>query len=1636
MSIPPYHLSAPAVAVIDQFFNLTLSFIPSAQYSTSGLPPANPTLTPSYADYDHWNIVTTINATPHTATFQAPVGYAGGSLTFTETLSSGTITLNMAAFNSSSQQLTNFWSTSGANLPAPGTPRSFPTLLVPANVLFSTTSVLLQQALTLTLNSTYTGADQWQVLWPDNTGTGWLPLSSNVVTKSFSTPGTFNVTIQTRRNYSGSSFDPPVTLISQIVQQIFVVNQQATGTSAVQAGLQGNLGIGGTAGFEIVNANSGTATPEPWEVIARALVRDTLTSELKLLVATSRFSNASSLLGSMALDVFPIEGRPRSKELIVPPYELTVTASTESIPVKITTTAFPTLYVGKSVTQATGGTFALQAVNGIQPYIWSSVGLPAGLTINASGFLQGTPLELGVFSVTVAVQDSSSPFSIDEVTLLLTVETDLKVQIAPGQAFLLHNQGAADTTTPLSQQGTTLGIAQVGTPYQVQMQVGNINPNASTPGGLAPYTWSTPAGALPVGLTINPNTGLISGTPATYNSTTDFTTTFSVTVQVSDAINAKATQVYTMTLVPQLLTLGHVNQPTIYAFEQFKMVVPVFGGRSPYSNVLFFAPTGDSNSYGAVPSVPVDGQIEIPVGYTATNASGFPTTGVRSFSLQVTDSTSSNVSSTLSFKVESQISDINIDRVPLVNWTHSTDGSWALNDPSQAGQAVNQPIQIAGNFNTPFSGSEPAALLGGLRLNLTAVAASTGGNAAYTMPAYAAFASLVNQPVVVSGFTGAQAPANGTFTVQSTGTNATTLVLNNANVVTGGNAPTYTLTLTAAAAAVAPDGSTFVTVYSYSGATYGNGALNAYAGLLFTVAGFTAPHTSNNGTFTCVSSTATTITLNNPSGTAVTAAATATTPLAKALGLNIPAVTDNNTLLVGTVLNNGITIAVDPTNVTVSGAPDVEFYGPAGPNPLVSGGSNFVFENVEYRVPLSVELVLPLTSVDGSGNYQFPVIIGLTNNDPRLINQQFTVSGFANPANNGTFTCTGNSVSPTNLITLNNSLSVAETPTNTPTPGQQAIAVKLRSQSGDIVLAGFGGQVSRDYTTQTHNATFASGDIGNITTNMRPIIVGDVVGINPRKPYYDSANIPSFNNAWKATVQAGSQLPPGLSLDANTGLIYGTLTGTTAQPSVIQYIDGSGGIHGTITVNWVTLANQFQMTDNLADGQAVGSTFNGLGAFTAPSGITLSSVSVQGTSGASGPLPGGLSAFVNTATNSIDLGQAAGVAGIATEAGYFDCWFTIISTNGKTASVYHRISTITPVPVLAIVGWADVLPGPALGATQAFPLPNATIGGSYVNPISGNPIALVFANAVAPLTLSSSFPFHGIALASGPGTPEPGGSVGLFSGTVAGPAGAFPITITVTDSDLGHVPFTLNSTLTVQAATLSITTVPSPFPTITAGQAYAPLVTFTGHGSALTPFHFSVSPVSAAQLPTGLTLTDLNPNMATITGTTTQTGYGTKTVTIRCADTSGATVDVPYTVTVVAGLTITSGLHASDPANPANVLGFVDAGSVLNINVRPNLSFIIVATDVVSQSAAGITVQTNNPNITGSVITLASGTAQIELSGSGFNRAVSATPYSVTVTVTDSGVTLTQTFQWMVYDDGTLALKASNATPTRLTTPN
>lgn len=138
---------------------------------------------------------------------------------------------------------------------------------------------------------------------------------------------------------------------------------------------------------------------------------------------------------------------------------------------------------------------------------WSATGLPNGLSINPSnGLISGAPTTVNAYSVTVTGTDSAgTPGS---VSFTWTVSRD-----------------AVTVTNPGSQTGT-VGVA---TSLQLQGQ---------SSGGF-PLTWS--AQNLPAGLSINPGTGLISGTPSAANA-------YSVTVTGTDPSGASASAAFTWTI--------------------------------------------------------------------------------------------------------------------------------------------------------------------------------------------------------------------------------------------------------------------------------------------------------------------------------------------------------------------------------------------------------------------------------------------------------------------------------------------------------------------------------------------------------------------------------------------------------------------------------------------------------------------------------------------------------------------------------------------------------------------------------------------------------------------------------------------------------------------------------------------------------------------------------------------------------------------------------------------------------------------------------------------------------------------------------------------------------------------------------
>ncbi len=161
----------------------------------------------------------------------------------------------------------------------------------------------------------------------------------------------------------------------------------------------------------------------------------------------------------------------------------------------------------------------LAAVGGVPGYVWSlnagSNPLPAGLALNPSGVISGTPTTAGTTTIIVKVTDSAAG----------TATKQLSLTINPAGVFPV-------TITSLS----PLPAGTVGTAYTIPL---------SLTGGTPPLSWSVVSGSgtLPDGLRLNPSTGQISGTP-----TTAGTSTFTILVQDSGAVQQSDQKPFSLTV--------------------------------------------------------------------------------------------------------------------------------------------------------------------------------------------------------------------------------------------------------------------------------------------------------------------------------------------------------------------------------------------------------------------------------------------------------------------------------------------------------------------------------------------------------------------------------------------------------------------------------------------------------------------------------------------------------------------------------------------------------------------------------------------------------------------------------------------------------------------------------------------------------------------------------------------------------------------------------------------------------------------------------------------------------------------------------------------------------------------------------
>ena len=203
------------------------------------------------------------------------------------------------------------------------------------------------------------------------------------------------------------------------------------------------------------------------------------------------------------------------------------------LPVTYTTTSLPNGSNGVAYSQT------IITTGGVAPITYSvgTGSLPAGLKLNSTGTVIGTPSSSGTSTFTINATDFGTP--------PLTVASPIfTITINP--------------PPPLSITSTSMSNGITGTAYSSAI---------ASSGGVPPLTWSVPAGTLPPGLELNTSSGLISGTPTTagvykfFPTVTDsaippqkFTSTTGVTISV---ITVAPLQSVTPPLPPGTVATGY-----------------------------------------------------------------------------------------------------------------------------------------------------------------------------------------------------------------------------------------------------------------------------------------------------------------------------------------------------------------------------------------------------------------------------------------------------------------------------------------------------------------------------------------------------------------------------------------------------------------------------------------------------------------------------------------------------------------------------------------------------------------------------------------------------------------------------------------------------------------------------------------------------------------------------------------------------------------------------------------------------------------------------------------------------------------------------------------------------------------------
>ena len=264
------------------------------------------------------------------------------------------------------------------------------------------------------------------------------------------------------------------------------------------------------------------------------------------------------------------------------------TITNDDVPVTVNPATVPNGTVAAAYSQT------LTASGGVAPYSFAITAgaLPAGVTLAPGGTLSGTPTAGGTFNFTATATDSSpfpGPFSGSQAYTVVIAAPTISLP-----------------ATPLA--GGTLGSA-----YSASITAAS--------GGTSPYAYAVTAGALPGGLTVNPATGAITGTPSALG-------TFNFSITATDSSTGTgpytATQAYSIVVIDVAPVANNSSLTVAYNAPATNVPLNITGGAAVSVSIGTAPANGTAIASGATityqPNVGFAGTDSFT--YTATNTGG------------------------------------------------------------------------------------------------------------------------------------------------------------------------------------------------------------------------------------------------------------------------------------------------------------------------------------------------------------------------------------------------------------------------------------------------------------------------------------------------------------------------------------------------------------------------------------------------------------------------------------------------------------------------------------------------------------------------------------------------------------------------------------------------------------------------------------------------------------------------------------------------------------------------------------------------------------------------------------------------------------------------------------------------------